>query len=119
MTSMLLGVGNALQSTHKKKFGKFNDGSTAKNRLQELLDKTEHYTRFILKQNFLHRNQKDKLTQNLITSKNNVNEHENLKNLSNGVSKRRLIKTGGERLKEDDSANEDEDNQVVLTRLNG
>lgn len=82
MASKLLGVGNALASSHKKVFGKFNDGSTAKNRLSELLDKTEHYTRFILKQNFLHRNQKEKVAQNLTTSKNSGNDPENLKNLS-------------------------------------
>ena len=67
MASKLLGMGNALQSSHKKVFGKFNDGSTSKNRLSELLDKTESYTHFILRQNFIHRNQKEKLAQNMIS----------------------------------------------------
>ena len=67
MASKLLGMGNALQSSHKKVFGKFNDGSTAKNRLSELLENTEEYTKFILRQNFIHRNQKEKLAQNVIS----------------------------------------------------
>lgn len=117
MTSILLGVGNALQSSHKKKFGKFSDGSTAKNRLSELLDKTEQYTRFILKQNYLHRSQKEKLAQNLVTPASSANDQENFKNSSNGVSKRRLNKAAAEPAKAEDSAAEDEDNQIVLTRL--
>lgn len=117
MASKLLGYGNALHSSHKKVFGKFHDGSTAKNRLSELLDKTERYTKFILKQNHLHRNQKEKLAQNVLTSQNSGNDQENLKNLSNGVTKRRLHKSNANGQLDGDSANEDEDDQLVLTRL--
>ena len=35
----------------KKLFGKFNDGSSKKDRLNDLLTKVEEYSRFILRQN--------------------------------------------------------------------
>jgi hypothetical protein len=41
---------NALSTIRqtKKTFGKFTDGSSKKDRLQDLLEKTEQYTKFIL-----------------------------------------------------------------------
>jgi hypothetical protein len=39
---------NILNTKHKKVFGKYNDGSSTKERLAELLAKTEEYTRFLL-----------------------------------------------------------------------
>ena len=41
-----------------------------------------------------------------------------MKNLSNGVSKRKLNKSATQGPKDDGSDQEDEDNQLVLTRLN-
>jgi hypothetical protein len=38
-----------LASTKKKLFGKFQDGSSKKDRLNDLLHKVEEYTRFILR----------------------------------------------------------------------
>ena len=40
--------GQMLSTNHKKVFGKIVDGTTTKNRLEEILEKTEQYTRFIL-----------------------------------------------------------------------
>ena len=44
---------NNFASTNPKKklFGKFNDGSSKKDRLNDLLQKVEEYSRFILRQN--------------------------------------------------------------------
>ena len=53
----------------KNKFGKIVDGSTQKERLLDLLEKTEQYTRFILQQNLKHHQaqQKKKLAQSILT----------------------------------------------------
>ena len=40
--------GQMLNTSHKKVFGKIVDGTTTKTRLEEILEKTEQYTRFIL-----------------------------------------------------------------------
>ena len=52
----------------KSRFGKHSDGSTKKERLQDLLQKTEQYTRFILQQNLKHHKaqQKQKFAESIL-----------------------------------------------------
>lgn len=51
-----MNLGNELKQSHKKVFGKYVDGSSSKDRLEDLLQKIENYTRFLLVQNQKARN---------------------------------------------------------------
>ena len=43
-----MNLGNELKQSHKKVFGKYVDGSSSKDRLEDLLQKIENYTRFLI-----------------------------------------------------------------------
>jgi len=78
-------------STNKKLFGKFVDGSSKKDRLEELLERTEQYTRFILQQNVNHHHEQQKKAGKSTA---------NLKDGKASITKRRIAK--GRKLSEDE-----------------
>ena len=90
-----LGIGanslSSISSTNKKLFGKFVDGSSKKDRLAELLERTGQYTRFILQQNAHHYHAQQKKAQ--AKKAGGSGSTANLIEGKTSISKRRLAKS--------------------------
>lgn len=97
---------------HKSRFGRQSDSTSKKERLQDLLEKTEQYTRFILQQNLKsHREQqRKKFAADIL---NGSSEADAAKfNGKSSISKRKQKRSGKQA-----EASSDEENEATLTRL--
>jgi SNF2 family DNA or RNA helicase len=95
------------KSAPKNRFGRKDSGSTKKERLEELLQKTEQYTKFILQQNIKHHRamQRQQFAESILNG--DMDGHGAKMNGKSSISKRRQNKRPGQNAAENSSEEED------------
>lgn len=100
-----------MKNSSRKQFGKFTDGTNKQDRLTDLIERVEQYTRFILHQNLMHHKSQQR--------KKNKEVEVNGRDSKNHVSKRRQKNKGRARGNQDIAeSSSDDENEGALTRLN-